>query len=87
MPKLEDNPKLIYNECLNNYKLFASLNYFKLEYPDIFNDKSFLKFVRDITESQSIENHELNNENCLFDDFYGENRKTLNYVSRELKRL
>lgn len=87
LPKLEDNPKLIYNECLNNYKLFASLNYFKLEYPDIFNDKSFLKFVRDITESQSIENHELNNENCLFDDFYGENRKTLNYVSRELKRL
>ena len=87
LPKLEDNLKLIYDECLNNYKLFASLNYFKLEYPDIFNDKSFLKFVRDITESQSIENHELNNENCLFADFYVENRKTLNYVNRGLKRL
>lgn len=87
LPKLEDNSKLIYDECLNNYKLFASLNYFKLEYPDIFNDKSFLKFVRDITESQSIENHELNNENCLFADFYVENRKTLNYVNRGLKRL
>ncbi|MCI9434619.1 MAG: hypothetical protein HFI86_05060 [Bacilli bacterium] len=87
LPKLEDNPKLIYDECLNNYKLFASLNYFKLEYPDIFNDKSFLKFVRDITESQSIENHESNNENCLFADFYVENQKTLNYVNRRLKRL
>lgn len=87
LPKLEDNPKLIYNECLNNYKLFASLNYFKLEYPDMFNDKSFLKFVSDITKAQSMNKHTNNNEICLFDDFYGENRKTLNYINRGLKRL
>lgn len=87
LPKLEDNPKLIYDECLNNCKLFASLNYFKLEYPDMFNDKSFLKFVRDITKSQTTENHKLDNENCLFDDFDSENKKALNFVSRKIKRL
>lgn len=87
LPDLEDNPKLIYDECLNNYKLFASLNYFKLEYPDMFNDKSFLRFIRNITKSQAIGNHELDNENCLFDDFDSENKKALTFVSRKIKRL
>lgn len=77
----------IYDECLYNYQLFASINYFKIEYPYIFKDETFLSFVKLITRLQDIGAKNIKVENCLFDDFDKTNKKVLKYVSKELKRL
>ena len=87
LPKLEDDPGLIYDDCLSNYQLFASLNYFKSEYPYMFKDETFLSFVKSIVEFQNLERKEINDESCLFDDFYSENQKTLDYVKKRINRL
>ncbi len=87
LPKLENNPGLIYDECLSNYQLFASIYYIKAEYPYMFKDQMFLNFIKLITEFQDLERKEINSESCLFDDFYSENEKILNYINKRLKRL
>lgn len=84
---LSNGNGVIYEECLKNYQLFSSINYFKIQYPYMFKDKVFLKFIESITKFQDLNREPINVTNCLFDDFYVENRKTLNYVNRGLKRL
>lgn len=84
---LSNGNGLIYDECLKNYQLFSSINYFKIQYPYMFKDKVFLKFIEAITKFQDFNREPIGETNCLFDDFYSENTKTLNYVNRKLKHL
>lgn len=87
LEKLDGYCGSIYDECLYNYQLFASINYFKFGYPYMLNDKTFLSFIKQVTKLQNMEKKDINNDNCLFADFYKINKKTLKYVNKELRHL
>ena len=77
----------LFNECLNNYQLFSSINYFKLAYPMMFLDDCFLEFSKDILELQSANKFNIVGGNCLIENCAKQNRKLLKHVKENLKKL
>ncbi len=76
-----------FESCLNNYRLFASINYFRLAYPDMLNDLIFLSLMKSIAEFKNLTEQQQFEENCFFDDFKSENKKFLKYINKRLKHL
>lgn len=77
----------IFEDCLNSYKLFASINYFKLAYFGLFNDITFLALIKSIAQFNASKELQIFEQNCLFDNFKEENDKLLKYINKKLKKI
>lgn len=73
--------------CKNNYQFLGSLNYFKYNYPMMFQDECFLKFSKDILEFHIANKINVPSGNCLISNCVKQNRKLLKYVNTNLTNL
>lgn len=82
---LSEEPMI--DACKNNYQFLGSLNYCKCFYPMMFQDEDFLKFSKDILESQISNKFNAVEDNCLIRDCATQSKKLLKYVQKNLKKL
>lgn len=79
--------KPIIDACKNNYQFLGSLNYFKYNYPMMFQDKCFLEFSKNILEFHTANKFNVRGGNCLISNCAKQNRKLLKYVKTNLAKL
>lgn len=50
------------------------------------NDLIFLSLIKSIAQFNNSKESQIFEQNCLFADFYSENRKLLKYVNKKLRK-